>query len=60
MEKANIFVKQSQELRQKDSRAGIRAGQETMLSSKENVVFCNVFLSKISAKILLRGFGKPS
>lgn len=36
--------------------AGITAGQETMLSSKENVVFCNVFLSKISAKSLSKSF----
>lgn len=36
--------------------AGIRVGQETMLSSKENVVFCNVFLSKISAKSLSKSF----
>lgn len=27
-----------------------------MLSSKENVVFCNVFLSKISAKSLSKSF----
>lgn len=36
--------------------AGIRVGQETMLSSKENVVFCNVFLSKTSAKTLSKSF----
>lgn len=36
--------------------AGIRVGQETMLSSEGNVVFCNVLLSKISEKILTKSF----